>query len=51
MISAVSGDLPENETDKTTEIDISHSVNTEDSEEVNKEKSGITLQPVSMTFY
>ena len=51
-ISLWLGDLPEDETDKSTdEVGLSLSVNNDDdSEEVSKEKSGgIMLQPVSAT--
>lgn len=45
----VLGDLPEDETDESKEVGLSHSVNHDDSVEISKTKSsGIVLEPVSV---
>ena len=50
--SVALGDLPEDETDKSTEVGLSLSVNNDDdTEETSKQKSdGIMLEPVSVAL-
>lgn len=46
VLTFFSGDLPEDDTDKGKDVDMSHSINNDD--DVEKKPDGIMLQPVSV---